>query len=67
MLRGVHVDEDVITTVLDVLAVLLVAFGLAAAAFPVIGWAAAAVAGVVLLAAVRVADALARRRAVRGG
>lgn len=57
-------DTDTITTVLDVLAVLLVAFGAAALAFPYIGWASAGVAGVVLLVAVRVADAVARRRSV---
>lgn len=55
-------DTDLITTALDVVAVLLVAFGAAALAFPYLGWAAAGVAGVVLLVAVRVADAMARRR-----
>lgn len=38
------------TTLLDVLGVLLVAAGLAAAAYLVIGWACLAVAGVVVLA-----------------
>ena len=38
------------TTLLDVLGLLLLAFGAAAALFPVAGWAAAGVAGVVVLA-----------------
>jgi hypothetical protein len=41
--------RDVLTTVLDALALLLVAAGLAATAFPFIGWASLAVAGVVVL------------------
>ena len=39
-----------ITTLLDVLGLLLLAAGAAAAVFPWLGWAALAVAGVVLLA-----------------
>lgn len=58
-------DEDMITTWLEVLAFLLVAFGAAAAAFPFIGWAAVAVAGVVLLVAVRVIDVFAHGRGAR--
>ena len=58
--------REVITTVLDVLAVLLVAFGAAAALFPLVGWASVAVAGVVVLAFVRAHEAIARRRAVPG-
>lgn len=40
--------RELITTLLDLGALLLVAFGLAAAVFPLIGWASAVVAGLVL-------------------
>lgn len=53
-------------TLLDVLAVLLCAFGAAAALFPFIGWAATGVAGVVILAAVRIGEAVDSRKAARG-
>jgi hypothetical protein len=71
----VNVKLDVITTLLDVVALLLVAFGVGAALFPLIGWAAAAPAGGVVFAGVRVATWLARpsiapawwRKRIRGG
>jgi hypothetical protein len=47
---GGSVRRDVITDVLDVLGLLLLAAGLAAAMFPLIGWACLALAGVVILA-----------------
>jgi formate hydrogenlyase subunit 3/multisubunit Na+/H+ antiporter MnhD subunit len=61
-IRSVEEDRvklDAVTTVLDTAALVLIAFGLAAAVFPLIGWACAAVAGGVLLAGVRVATWLA--------
>ncbi|MFD9706201.1 hypothetical protein [Lentzea sp. NPDC059081] len=41
-------SRELITTLLDLAALLLVAFGVAAAVFPLIGWAAAALGGLVL-------------------
>jgi hypothetical protein len=66
-MRGGRVDgyREVLTTVLDVVAVLLVAAGAAAAAYQLIGWGALAVAGVVVLGAVRLAELLTRRGATR--
>ena len=55
--------HELLTTVLDLLGLLLVAAGVAAAAFLVIGWAALAVAGVVVLAGSWFADRARRRRA----
>jgi len=46
--------KEVVTTALDVLAVLLVAFGLAALVYPFVGLPAVGVAGVTVLALVRV-------------
>lgn len=40
--------RDWVTTLLDLAALLLVAFGVAAAVFPLIGWASAVFAGLVL-------------------
>lgn len=40
---------DLVTTLLDVLGLLLVALGVGAALFPLIGWAAAAASGMVVL------------------
>lgn len=42
--------REIVTTALDVLGLLLVAAGLAAAAMPLIGWACLLVAGAVVLA-----------------
>lgn len=53
-MRGRMDYREVVTTALDVLAVLLLAFGLAACAYPFVGWACTAVAAVVVLGAVRV-------------
>ncbi|MCE7008738.1 hypothetical protein LWC34_38895 [Kibdelosporangium philippinense] len=66
---------DSITTLLDVVGLALIAFGIGAALFPLIGWAAAAPAGCVVLAGVRVATWLVRpqmapawwRNRMRGG
>jgi len=55
--------REVITTVLDVLAVLLVAFGAAALAFPFVGWGAALAGGLVVFVAVRAHELAARRKA----
>lgn len=41
---------DLVTTLLDVLGLLLLALGVGAALFPLIGWAAAGAAGAVVLA-----------------
>lgn len=49
------------TTVLDLLGILLLAAGFAAAVFPFIGWAALAVAGIVLLVGSWLADRLRSR------
>ena len=45
--------REVVTTALDVVAVLGVGFGVAAGLLPVIGWASVAVGGAVVLGAVR--------------
>ena len=50
-----------ITTLLDVVGLLLLAAGAAAAVFPVVGWVALAVAGVVLLLGSALAARLAKR------
>ncbi|HEY9413505.1 MAG TPA: hypothetical protein VIQ30_01995 [Pseudonocardia sp.] len=55
--------HDLMTSILDVLALLLLAAGAAAAAFPAIGWASLAVAGVVLLVGSQVAARLSGREA----
>lgn len=61
--EGLDVNPtELITTGLDTLALLLVAAGAGAAVFPVMGWAAAAVSGVVLFGGARLAEVLARRR-----
>lgn len=46
--------RELVTTLLDLAALLLLAFGTGAALFPVLGWASAAASGVVLLAGARV-------------
>jgi sorbitol-specific phosphotransferase system component IIBC len=61
---------EIITTALDTLAVLLIAAGAAALAFPYLGWGALAVAGVVVLAGSQIAagaldGVFARRKAKR--
>lgn len=61
--RGLVDYREVITTMLDVLAVLAVAAGVAAGLFVVIGWWSVAVGGLVVFGAVRGYDALVRRRA----
>lgn len=54
-MRGGQVSvREWITTLLDLVALLLVAFGAAAAVFPLIGWASAIVGGLVLGAGSRV-------------
>lgn len=54
--------EDAVATLLDVLAVLLVAAALALGLYAVMGWWALAVSGVWVFAAVRGAEAVARYR-----
>jgi len=54
--------RDLVTTLLDVLGLLLIAAGLAAALAPWIGWAALAAAGVVVLAGSQLAALAGRGR-----
>jgi hypothetical protein len=55
--------RELVTTLLDVLGLLLVAAGVGAAAFPVIGWACVGVSGVVVLAGSFAAARLGRAKA----
>jgi formate hydrogenlyase subunit 3/multisubunit Na+/H+ antiporter MnhD subunit len=52
--------RDLVTTLLDVLGLLLLALGVGAALFPLIGWAAAAASGVVVLVGAQLADRVQR-------
>jgi hypothetical protein len=64
-MRGGRVEgyQEVLTTVLDVVAVFLVAAGVGAWLYPYVGWACLAAAGLVVTGAVRVAELVARRAA----
>ncbi len=53
--------DDVMTTALDALALVLVAFAAGAAVFPTFGWPSAGLSGLVLFTGVRLADWLRRR------
>lgn len=56
---------ELVTSLLDVLGVLLLAAGAAAAVYPLIGWACLMLAGVMVIAASQLAVELQRRRVVR--
>ncbi|WP_199444464.1 hypothetical protein [Umezawaea beigongshangensis] len=49
-------SRETVTTLIDLAALVLLAFGAGAAVFPLVGWAATAVAGVVLFGGARVID-----------
>lgn len=62
MREGAELSRELITTLLDLAALLLVAFGAAAALFPLIGWASALAGGAVLYGGARVIEWVAEPR-----